>query len=161
MRTGEALETLSLSLAEMVRKQSGEPTDGPQQTAPVDLPTPLSVTLPRRLASTRKRRRNSKEIITLYVPKKKKKIQRSRDSQEGAQADDVDDDAPPGYVKNKPGVKKKEKKKDIKIKFRNLMYAALVRDSNLKMKMYVLVVGVNCSSLTHIPPPCAAACPNK
>lgn len=93
--------------------------------------------------------------------KKKKKIQRSRDSQEGAQADDVDDDAPPGYVKNKPGVKKKEKKKDIKIKFRNLMYAALVRDSNLKMKMYVLVVGVNCSSLTHIPPPCAAACPNK
>lgn len=82
MRTGEALETLSLSLAEMVRKQSGEPTDGPQQTAPVDLPTPLSVTLPRRLASTRKRRRNSKEIITLYVRKKKKKIQRSRDSQE-------------------------------------------------------------------------------
>lgn len=111
MRTGEALETLSLSLAEMVRKQSGEPTDGPQQTAPVDLPTPLSVTLPRRLASTRKRRRNSKEIITLYVrKKKKKKIQRSRDSQEGAQADEVDDDAPPGYVKNKPGVKKKEKK---------------------------------------------------
>lgn len=46
----------------------------------------------------------------------------------------MDDDAPPGYVKNKPGVKKRKKKKT-KIKFRNLMYAALVRDSNLKMKI--------------------------
>lgn len=89
------------------------------------------------------------------MSEKKKK---SRDSQEGAQADEVDDDAPPGYVKNKPGVKKK-KKEDVKIKLRNLMYAALVCDSNLKM--YVLVVGVKCSSLTNIPPPFAAACPNK